>query len=314
MGLLIEGQWHDHWYDTAKTGGHFVRQDSAFRHSIGSEAFPVEAGRYHLYLSHACPWAHRTAIFRKLKGLEDIISVSFVKPIMLENGWEFEAKTGDPLYHYNFLHQVYTRTQKHYSGRVTVPVLWDKQQHCIVNNESSEIIRMLNSVFNEITGNKLDFYPKALQAEIDTVNERVYHKVNNGVYKAGFATQQHVYQEEVLKLFETLDWLEERLGHQRYLVGNQVSEADIRLFTTLIRFDAVYVGHFKCNLKRIVDYPNLQNYLKEVYHIEGIAETVNMAEIKSHYYQSHLSINPSQIVPEGPTLDFETAHDRERFQ
>ncbi|MEM1378532.1 MAG: glutathione S-transferase family protein, partial [Pseudomonadota bacterium] len=323
MGLLVDGKWQDKWYDTKSTGGKFVRKDAAFRNWIthdgapgptGDGGFKAEAGRYHLYVSLACPWAHRTLIFRSLKSLEDIIDVSVVHHFMGENGWTFEkdeAAQGDPLFGAKFMHQIYTRAKPDYTGRVTVPVLWDKKTNTIVSNESSEIIRMFNSAFNELTGNTLDFYPEALRAEIDEVNERVYHAVNNGVYKSGFATTKEAYEDAVTTLFETLDWLEDRLATSRYLMGDQITEADWRLFTTLVRFDPVYVGHFKCNIRRIADYPNLWGYTRELYQQRGIAETVNMKHIKDHYYASHESINPTRIVPVGPDIDFTTPHGRE---
>ena len=312
MGLLVKGQWVDQWYDTKSTGGRFVRKDSSFRNFIGSKRFPAEPGRYHLYISHACPWAHRTAIFRELKGLQEIISLSVVEALMVEHGWEFSAQA-DTVNHKQYLHQVYTLADAEYSGRVTVPVLWDKKQGTIVNNESSEIIRMFNSGFNAITGNNIDLCPADLRAEIDSINDFVYGAVNNGVYKAGFATSQAVYTEEVSTLFAALDQLEQRLGSQRYLVGKQLTEADIRLFTTLVRFDPVYVGHFKCNIKRIADYPNLSNYVRDIYQTGNIAATVRMDHIKEHYYASHTTINPTQVIPVGPEIDYSAAHDRDRF-
>ena len=323
MGLLVDGKWQDKWYDTEKTGGKFVRSQSQFRNWVtadgsagptGKGGFKAESGRYHLFVSYACPWAHRTLIFRQLKELTDHISYSAVTPEMLENGWEFgDDALQDPLYGSKFMHQIYTRADEKYSGRVTVPVLWDKQKETIVSNESADIIRMLNSAFNELTGNHDDFYPEDLQEEIDEINELVYDNVNNGVYKCGFATKQAAYEEAFTALFETLDSLEQRLGQQRYLVGNRLTEADWRLFTTLVRFDAVYVGHFKTNKKRIVDYPNLWNFVKELYQVEGVAETVRMDHIKTHYYVSHHMINPTDIVPVGPELNFLAAHDRSKF-
>ncbi|MAD44737.1 MAG: glutathione-dependent reductase [Oceanospirillaceae bacterium] len=328
MGLLVNGQWQDKWYDTEKSGGAFVREDARLRNWVtadgsagptGTDGFKAESGRYHLYVSYACPWAHRTLIFRQLKGLRDHISVSVVATDMLENGWTFDTQngsSGDDLFHSDFLHQIYTRNQADYSGRVTVPVLWDKQQNCIVSNESSEIIRMLNSAFNGITGNSLDFYPEPLQQAIDEVNERVYNKVNNGVYKAGFATSFDKYQAAFESLFDTLDWLEQRLTGQRWLVADNqgvshLTEADWRLFTTLVRFDAVYVGHFKCNLKRIADYPALSAYLRDLYQYPGVDSTVHIDHIKRHYYASHHTINPTGIVPIGPELDFSAPHNRQ---
>lgn len=308
MGLLIEGVWHDQWYDTTSTGGRFIRKDSQFRNSITPQGkFSPEANRYHLYVSYACPWAHRTLIFRKLKGLEKIISVSVINWYMGENGWTFapgEGVTPDHLYDFSYLYQVYTKAEPNYTGRVTVPILWDKQTETIVNNESSEIIRIFNSAFDKLGAIPGDYYPEALRAEIDQINDRIYHTVNNGVYKAGFATTQEAYNEAIGPLFDTLDWLETRLETQKYLIGDNPTEADWRLFTTLVRFDAVYVGHFKCNLRRIVDYPNLWAYLRRLYHTPGIAETINFEHIKGHYYQSHQSINPTGIVPKGPEIDW----------
>jgi len=322
MGLLVEGVWRDRWYDTKSTGGRFVRQDSAFRNWItpdgspgptGGGGFAAEPGRYHLYVSLACPWAHRTLIFRKLKGLEDAIGLSVVHWHMGEQGWELRetpGATGDRLYGSRYLHQIYTRARPDYTGRVTVPVLWDKRNETIVNNESSEIIRMLNSAFDEVGAKGPDFYPASLRAEIDRINAKVYDHINNGVYKSGFATSQEAYEEAVRALFETLDQLEERLGRQRYLAGDRITEADWRLFTTLARFDAVYVGHFKCNLKRLVDYPNLWANARELYQVPGIAETVDFQHIKRHYYGSHKTVNPTGIVPLGPIIDWNEPHGR----
>lgn len=323
MGLLVDGVWRDQWYDTASTGGKFVRKDAAFRNFVtadgtpgptGSGGFKAEARRYHLYVSLACPWAHRTLIFRSLKGLEDLISVSVVHPVMLENGWTFETgfdgATGDTLSGAEFLHQIYTRADPHYSGRVTVPVLWDRETDCIVSNESSEIIRMLNSAFDGLTGNSSDFYPVPLRGLIDEVNALVYPNINNGVYRAGFATSQQAYDAAFAELFSALDSVETWLGERRYLAGDQLTEADWRLFTTIVRFDAVYHGHFKCNQRRIVDYPSLSGWLRELYQMPGIANTVNMAHIKTHYYASHRMINPTGIVPVGPALDFNAPHER----
>lgn len=316
MGLLVDGQWQDNWYDTEKTGGRFVRKDSQFRNWItadgsagptGDGGFKAEKGRYHLYVSLACPWAHRTLIIRALKGLEDFISLSVVNPQMLENGWTFEDGPGvikDSVNNAHYLYEVYKAADDNYSGRVTVPVLWDKQTGKIVNNESSEILRMLNSAFEDIGAKPGDYSPEALMDEIDAMNDRVYDNVNNGVYKSGFATKQEVYEEEVTNVFKVLDELEEHLENRKYLVGDQLTEADIRLFTTLVRFDAVYYSHFKCNFKRIVDYPNLWRFTREIYNLEGVADTVNMQHIKDHYYISHKTINPTGIVPKGPELDF----------
>ncbi|WP_378949274.1 glutathione S-transferase family protein [Mesorhizobium sp. ANAO-SY3R2] len=325
MGLLVEGKWQDRWYDTKSTGGKFVRSHAQWRDWITVDGKPAEGrirgfkaepGRYHLYVSLACPWAHRTLIFRALKKLEDIISVSVVHHYMGENGWTFrtdDGATGDTLYGLDYLHQIYTKADPTYSGRVTVPVLWDKKEKTIVSNESSEIIRMLNSAFDEWGDASLDFYPEALRAEIDATNALVYPSINNGVYRAGFATTQAAYEEAFGELFAALDTLEDRLSRQRYLVGDQLTEADWRLFTTLVRFEPVYVGHFKCNLRRIADYPNLSNYLRELYQVPGVAETVNLLHIKAHYYGSHPTINPTGIVPLGPEVDFSTAHDRGRL-
>jgi putative glutathione S-transferase len=325
VGLLIDGVWSDQWYDTKKTGGEFVRKASAFRSWVtpdgapgptGDGGFAAEPGRYHLYVSLACPWAHRTLIFRALKKLEDAISVSVVNPDMLDNGWTFAHcdagafASGDPLFGAEFLHQIYTRALADYTGRVTVPVLWDKERGTIVNNESSEVIRMLNSAFDAHTDVTTDFYPAALRSEIDAVNEVVYKNVNNGVYRSGFATSQEAYSSAYARLFATLDDLEERLGRQRYLAGRRITEADWRLFTTLVRFDAVYVGHFKCNRQRIADFPALSGYLRELYQVPGVAETVNLGHIKRHYYFSHDTINPTRIVPEGPRLDLDSPHER----
>jgi glutathionyl-hydroquinone reductase len=316
MGLLVEGVWHDRWYDTKSTGGRFVRQVAPFRNWItadgspgtsGEGGFKAEAGRYHLYVSYACPWAHRTLIFRALKGLEQMISLSVVNWFMGEQGWTFEPGVGvipDTINKAQFLYEVYTKADPTYSGRVTVPVLWDKQTNTIVNNESSEIIRMFNSAFDGVGSLAGDYYPEPLRDEIDALNDRIYDTVNNGVYKAGFATTQEVYEEAVKALFDTLDWLEERLSHQRYLCGEHLTEADWRLFTTLVRFDPVYVGHFKCNIRRLIDYPHLWNYVRQLYQIPQVADTVHFDHIKGHYYQSHKTINPTGIVPLGPAIDF----------
>lgn len=325
MGLLQDGKWIDRWYDTTATGGHFKRKPSRFRNWIttdgspgpsGSGGFRAESGRYHLYVSHACPWAHRTMIFRRLKGLEGMISVSVVHWFMGENGWTFAPGDGvvpDPVAGAEFLHQIYTRADPTCSGRVTVPVLWDRERGTIVSNESSEIIRMFNSAFDEVGAAPGDYYPPALRQEIDALNARIYTTLNNGVYKAGFATTQAAHEAAVLPLFETLDWLEARLTTRRYLTGPRLTEADWRLFTTLIRFDPVYVGHFKCNIRRIADYPALTGYLRELYQIGGIRDTVHMDHIKRHYYQSHTSINPSGVVPLGPELTLEAPHARDRI-
>ncbi|MFQ3236526.1 MAG: putative glutathione S-transferase [Paraglaciecola sp.] len=319
MGLLVEGKWQDQWYDTQSSGGKFERQASQFRHGISDEPgapFPAQSGRYHLYVSLACPWAHRTLIFRQLKGLNDHIDVSVVSPDMLENGWEFSrafGATGDKLYNSKYLHELYTRAEKTITSRVTVPILWDKQQQTIVNNESADIIRIFNYSFNDLTGNELDFYPRPLRSQIDDLNELVYHSINNGVYKAGFATTQNAYEEGVQTLFQALEKIEARLSQQRYLVGDVITEADWRLFTTLVRFDAVYVGHFKCNIKRIADYANLSGYLRELYQVPGVADTVNLEHIKRHYYYSHTMINPTGIIPVGPEIDLTLDHKRDKF-
>ncbi|WP_223513304.1 glutathione S-transferase family protein [Pseudomonas sp. GL-R-26] len=324
MGLLVDGRWQDKWYESSKDGA-FQREQAQRRNWLtadgkpgptGVGGFAAEPGRYHLYVSLACPWAHRTLILRKLKGLENLIDVSVVSWLMLENGWTFDqslGSTGDKLDHFDFMHQRYTADTADYTGRVTVPVLWDKQQKRIVNNESSEIIRMFNGAFDDLTGNDLDFYPAPLRGEIDALNERIYPAVNNGVYRAGFATSQQAYEEAFDDVFAELDHLELLLGANRYLAGEYLTEADIRLFTTLIRFDAVYYGHFKCNLRRIVDYPNLSNWLREIYQWPGVAETVDFTHIKNHYYASHRTINPTGVVPKGPAQDFTAAHDRERL-
>lgn len=319
MGLLVDGKWQDKWYDTSKNGGKFERQASKFRDNVSNDEdakYPVESGRYHLYVSLACPWAHRALIFRKLKGLEEHIDVSVVHPEMLDNGWEFKeypGSTGDKLYGFDYAHQIYTKAKPEITTRVTVPILWDKQTETIVNNESAEIIRIFNSGFNTLTSNDDDYYPEAFRQEIDDINEMVYHDINNGVYKAGFATTQKAYEEAVNALFHALDIVEERLSKQRYLVGSNITEADWRLFTTLIRFDAVYHGHFKCNKKQIADYPNIYGYMKELYQVPGVAETVNFDHIKRHYYFSHTMINPTQIIPVGPEQDLMSAHGRENI-
>ena len=309
MGLLQNGKWVDQWYDTKASDGEFRRQDSRFRDWISHEPeanFPAESGRYHLYVSLACPWAHRTLIFRTLKGLEEHIGVTVVEPIMLENGWELK---GDQ-YGLDFLYQLYLKADAAYEGRVTVPVLWDKKTQTIVSNESAEIIRMFNSAFNELTGNQDDYYPEAQRDAIERVNNRIYNTVNNGVYRAGFATKQDAYEKAFHELFDSLAWLEGILTKQRYLFGDVLTEADWRLFTTLIRFDAVYVGHFKCNQKRIADYPALSAYVRDLYQVPGVSATVNMDHIKTHYYASHKTINPTGIIPFGPEQDFMLGHDR----
>ncbi|WP_343503232.1 glutathione S-transferase family protein [Alloyangia pacifica] len=324
MGQLVDGEWQDTWYDTSKTGGKFVRSTAKFRNWItadgsagpsGEGGFKAEPDRYHLYVSYACPWAHRALIFRALKGLEDLIPVSVVHPEMLSEGWEFrtdfEGATGDRLHDLPFLRDIYLKTDPEISGRVTVPVLWDRQRETIVSNESAEIIRMFNSAFDGLTGNTDDYWPEALRAAIEPVNARIYDTVNNGVYKAGFATSQEAYEAAVLPLFETLDWLEARLSGQRYLMGDRITEADWRLFTTLIRFDTVYHGHFKCNRRRIVDYPALWAYVRELYQWPGVAETVRLDHITRHYHYSHDTINPHRIVPIGPVLELDAPHGRD---
>lgn len=312
MGKLVDGKWVQDQADTRTSKGRFLRADALFRNWItpdgspgpsGSGNFPAERDRYHLYIGHACPWAHRTLIFRSLKGLEDQISLSVVHWYMAENGWTFEAGDGvipDPNADARYLHEVYTAAQADFTGRVTVPVLWGKQRGTIVSNESSEIIRMFNAAFDGVGATAGDFYPSELREEIDAINARVYETVNNGVYRSGFASSQEAYDEAVTALFETLDWLEERLEGRAYLCGEQITEADWRLFTTLVRFDAVYFFHFKCNLRRIKDYPNLQALLRRLYDRPGIADTVHMDHIKDHYFGSHRSINPTGIVPKGP--------------
>jgi len=318
MGKLVEGVWHDVWYETASSAGRFVRKESQFRNWItedgragptGKDGFTAEAGRYHLYVSHACPWAHRTLIFRALKGLDAMIDVTVVDPLMLENGWELTQDTG-PLDGLEFLHQVYTAADPHYSGRVTVPILWDKRRATIVCNESADIIRMFNSAFNKVGATGFDYYPEYLRADIDLINDQVYTHVNNGVYKTGFATTQDAYEEAYGNLFQTLDTLENRLANSRYLLGAEITEADWRLFTTLVRFDPVYVGHFKCNRNRIADFRHLSGYLRELYQIPGVAGTVHMDHIKNHYYASHKTVNPTGIVPLGPDIDLNADHGR----
>ncbi len=319
MGYLLRGVWHEGWYDTAKTGGEFQREASVFRHWIrtdSSTGFKAEPGRYHLYVSLACPWAHRTLIFRRLKKLEQAVSVSIVNPFYGPQGWSFQPGEGvipDTANGAGYLHEVYTLAQADYSGRVTVPVLWDKQRRTIVNNESAEIIRMLNSEFQAVSPVKTDYYPIELRPAIDAVNAKVYDDINNGVYRCGFAGSQQAYERAFDRLFSALDEIEARLHRARYLTGNRMTEADWRLFTTLVRFDAVYYSHFKCNLRRIVDYPNLSDYLRDLFQVPGIAETVNLNHIKRHYYASHTHINPTGIVPKGPELDFTGPHDRGRF-
>jgi putative glutathione S-transferase len=326
MGKLVDGKWQDVWYETSQNKGHFIRKDASFRSWVtqdgaagpsGVGGFAAERGRYHLYVSLACPWAHRTLIFRKLKGLEDFISLSVVNHFMGAQGWTFDAAPGviaDDVNGARLLHEVYQKADSTYTGRVTVPVLWDKARSTIVSNESSEIIRMFNAAFDNLGAKEGDYYPSALRAEIDTVSSRIYGTLNNGVYKCGFATTQQAYAAAFEALFDTMDWLEERLSGQRYLVGDKITEADWRLLTTLLRFDPVYVGHFKTNKRRLVDYPNLWAYTRELYQVPGVAETVDMHHIKHHYYASHTTINPSQVVPLGPMFDLDEPHGREHLR
>lgn len=314
MGLLVDGAWQDQWYDTKASGGAFQRSESRFRDEIGSARFPAVAGRYRLYVSLACPWAHRTLIFRALKGLEGMIPVSVVHWHMAEHGWTFEPGPGvvpDPD-GARYLHEIYTRADPSITSRVTVPILWDTVERTIVSNESAEIIRMFNSAFDDVGAAPGDYYPAALRGEIDALNGRIYDTVNNGVYKAGFATTQAAYEAAVGPLFDSLDWLDRMLAHRRYLCGDAITEADWRLFTTLLRFDAVYVGHFKCNIRRLVDYRNLWGYARDLYAQPGIAATVNFQHIKGHYYMSHPTINPYGIVPVGPVIDWDSPHIRAR--
>jgi len=324
MGQLIDGKWHDTWYDTASTGGQFVRTTTTFRNWItadgspgpsGTGGFAAQAGRYHLYVSLACPWAHRTLIFRALKGLQGLIDISVVHPDMLDDGWSFDTgfagATGDRLFGHAFMRDVYLAADPHISGRVTVPVLWDKATGQIVSNESAEIIRMFNSAFDDLTANTLDFWPSAQRTQIEAINQRIYDTLNNGVYKAGFATTQPAYDSAVSALFETMDWLESHLSDNRFLLGDTITEADWRLFPTLVRFDPVYHGHFKCSLRRLVDYPNLWAYTRHLYQMPGIKETVNFDHIRRHYHYSHTTINPHRIVPMAPALDFDAPHGRD---
>jgi putative glutathione S-transferase len=322
MGLLVKGNWQDKWYDTDSSEGEFKRENAQLRNWVtmdgsagqsGKAGFKAQKDRYHLYVSLACPWAHRTLIFRQLKNLTDYISVSVVSPDMLEHGWEFDTSnhsSGDSLFGYDYMHQVYTRHLADYSGRVTVPVLWDKQQNCIVSNESADIIRMFNSAFNSLTGNTDDYCPADMQPQIDQINDLVYNSINNGVYKCGFATSQQAYEEAYQQLFAALDQVEALLSNNRYLTGELLTEADWRLFTTLIRFDAVYHGHFKCNKKRLEDYPNLAGFTRELYQYNDVADSVDFYHIKRHYYFSHTMINPSQVVPAGPDINYSSAHRR----
>ncbi|WP_420568565.1 glutathione S-transferase family protein [Thalassovita sp.] len=323
MGQLVDGKWESTWYDTSKTGGKFVRSVTSFRNWItpdgqpgpsGTGGFAAESGRYHLYVSHACPWAHRTLIFRALKGLTDHISISVVHPDMLDDGWtfatDFPGATGDTLFGLPFLRDIYTRAQHDISGRVTVPVLWDKQTNTIVSNESAEIIRMFNSAFDKLTGITLDFWPEAQRTKIEAFNTRIYDTVNNGVYKAGFATTQKAYDAAVHPLFDSLEWLETHLSSNRYLLGDQQTEADWRLFTTLIRFDPVYHLHFKCNRKRLIDYPNLWGFTRELYQTPGVAQVTYLDHIVRHYHYSHETINPYRILPINPVLNYNEPHNR----
>lgn len=323
MGQLIDGEWHDVWYETKKTGGSFQRAEAKFRNWItpdgsagpsGHGGFAAQSGRYHLYISYACPWAHRTLIMRNLKELEDHISISVVHPDMLKDGWTFETDehgaTGDSLFGLPFARDIYLRAEPTMSGRVTVPILWDKQENTIVSNESSEIIRMFNSAFNEITGNSVDYWPEELHEAIEPINQRIYDTFNNGVYRSGFATSQTAYDTAVTALFETMDWLEDRLSNNRYLMGESVTEADIRLVPTLFRFDLVYHLHFKCNRARLIDYPNLWAYCREFFQMKGIADTLNFEHIVRHYHFSHESINPHRIIPINPIIDWSQPHGR----
>ena len=323
MGLLVDGIWQED--GQRNKDGHFVRPNSSFRHWVtadgsagpsGEGGFAAASGRYHLYVSLACPWAHRTIIFRKLKRLEDVISLSIVSPDMLKDGWTFnkdEGSTGDPVNGTSKLSDIYVMADPRFTGRVSVPVLWDKKRKTIVNNELSEIIRMLNSAFDAFTDDRTDYYPEQLRGEIDRINEMVYPNLNNGVYRAGFATTQEAYEQAFRAMFDTLDELEQILSQHRYLTGSRITEADWRLFCTLIRFDAVYYAHFKCNWRHIYEYPNLSNYVRDLYQVPGVAETVSFEQIKRHYYGSQRKVNPTGIVPVGPQLDFAAPHDRARF-
>jgi putative glutathione S-transferase len=325
MGLLVDGKWHDVWYDTKASQGRFVRSESQFRNFVtrdgaagatGQAGFRVEPQRYHLYVGFACPWAHRTLIMRKLKGLEPLISVSAVDSYMGAEGWTFTpgpATIADSVNHVQRVYELYTIADPKYSGRATVPILWDKEQRTIVSNESADIVRMLNTAFDDVGANANDYYPQELRGEIDELNAFIYPNVNNGVYQAGFATTQEAYEEAATAVFAALDQLEKRLQTRRYLTGSRLTEADIRLFTTLIRFDPVYHGHFKCNLRRIVDYPNLWGFLRDLYQLPGVADTVHVDFIKAHYYGSHATLNPARIVPIGPALDYSLPHDRARL-
>ena len=327
MGVLVDGEWQNTWYDTSASGGKFERSAAKFRNWVtedgsagisGEAGFPAQSGRYHLYVSYACPWAHRVLIFRALKGLQDHISVSVVHPDMLEDGWtfdtDFNGATGDTLAGGEYARDIYLKAAPKFSGRATVPILWDIQKNTIVSNESSEIIRMFNSAFDAVTGNEDDYWPLALRDQIEALNDRIYNTVNNGVYQAGFATSQDAYEGAVYPLFDSLDWIESNLSKNRYLTGSKLTEADWRLFTTLVRFDLVYHLHFKCNRKRIIDYPNIWAYTRELYQIPNIADTVHFDHIVRHYHYSHNMINPNRIIPINPILDFSAPHDRGRLK
>ena len=323
MGLLVDGEWQDEWYDTDETDGKFERSAAQFRNWVtadgsagpsGDGGFKAESGRYHLYVSYACPWAHRTLIFRQLKGLADHIDISVVHPDMLGEGWTFDdsfpGSTGDRQFGLDYAREIYTRADPKFSGRVTVPILWDKERGTIVSNESSEIIRMFNSAFDGITGDDQDFWPADLRDAIEPVNDRIYETFNNGVYRAGFATRQAPYEEAVTEVFDTLDWLEERLSENRYLMGDRVTEADWRLFPTLVRFDSAYHLHFKCNRKRIIDYPAVWDYTRALYQWPGVSDTVHLDHIVRHYHYSHETINPNRIIPINPVIDFDAPSSR----
>ncbi len=326
MGMLVDGKWHDNSKDAKSTDGRYVRVESGFRNWItadgsvgptGDAGFKAEPNRYHLYIAYACPWANRTLIFRKIKGLEDMISLSVVNTHTDKEGWTFlpgEGVIADPVINAKYFYEIYTAADPHYTGRATVPLLWDKKQNTIVSNESSEIIRMFNSAFDGVGAIPGDYYPEHLRDEIDNLNHRIYHTLNNGVYQAGFASSQDAYEEAVIPLFDTLEWLEQRLAKQRYLTGSQITEADWRLFTTLIRFDPVYVGHFKCNRKRLIDYSNLWGYTRDLYQQPGVVETINIGLIKQHYYSSHTQVNPTGIIPIGPEFFPDAPHKRHKFE
>lgn len=325
MGILVDGKWHDVWYDTKASKGRFVRSKAQFRNWItpdgspgpsGKGGFKAESGRYHLYISLACPWAHRTNIYRNLKGLQSMIGLSALHSYMGPEGWTFTPGPGviaDPIHHAEKIYEIYLAADPHYSGRATIPVLWDKERSTIVSNESAEIIRMFNSAFDELGANPVDYYPENHRTEIDEINDYIYPNLNNGVYKSGFATTQEAYEEAAIEVFKALDWLEDRLATRRYLTGSQITEADWRVFTTLFRFDPVYFGHFKCNRRRIVDYPNLWGYTRDLYQQPGIAETCDVQFCKAHYYGSHETINPHLIIPLGPDIDYTLPHDRARL-